>query len=431
MPDMTLPQVSVAPAPAKVAGSSARGVDAKPESASEQEFSKVLDAQTASEQDRTETEAVTEQRAQRDTGEPSETAEAVPTTAAESPAAEAPAGKPLPPGGNEATSAVAAGSVALPATPAAIETALLTESPPSATGQPPLAALAITALSTESASAKPTAAKPPASAKPQSVTTADALQLRAQGPWKSGVTADLPESAQAAVAQAVRNAVVDADGAGQPPLPVQQFGAAVRAAANAAAGVRASALEAAVERLSATGTAASTSTPSGSAQVAQNVAPTDAAAVRTALPTTAVDTPLRQPGWDQALSERVMWVANQKFQGAEIKLNPAHLGPIEVRVQLHQDQAQISFTAQHAPAREALEAALPRLREMFAANGYNQVDVNVSQHSFAEQQRQAQSFDARSSGGPRGDEDDAMGAEVPAMAGRSTHLPSGAIDLFA
>lgn len=428
MPDMTLPQVSVAPAPAKAAGSSARGVDAKPESASEQEFSKVLDAQTASEQDRTETESVTDQRAQRDTGEPSETAEAVPTTAAESQVAEAPAGKPLPPGGNEAMSAVAAGSVALPATPAAVDTVLSTEASASATGQPPAAALAITALPTEFAPAKSTT-KPPASAKPQSVTTADALQLRAQGPWKSGATADVPESAQASVAQAVRSAVVDADGAGQPQLPVQQFGAAVRAAASAA--VRSSALEAAVERLSATGAAASTSTHSGTAQIAQNVLPTDAAAMRSTLPTTAVDTPLRQPGWDQALSERVMWVANQKFQGAEIKLNPAHLGPIEVRVQLHQDQAQISFTAQHAPAREALEAALPRLREMFAANGYSQVDVNVSQHSFAEQQRQAQGFDARSSGGPRGGEDDAIVAEVPAMAGRSTPLPSGAIDLFA
>jgi len=101
-----------------------------------------------------------------------------------------------------------------------------------------------------------------------------------------------------------------------------------------------------------------------------------------------VNTPLGQAGWDQALGERIQWLASQKIQGAQVKLNPAHLGPMEVRIHVHHDQASVQFTAQHAVVREALEAALPRLREMFNASGVQLLNVNVSSgQSFAEQQQ--------------------------------------------
>jgi flagellar hook-length control protein FliK len=116
----------------------------------------------------------------------------------------------------------------------------------------------------------------------------------------------------------------------------------------------------------------------------------------------------------------------------ELKLNPAHLGPIEVRVQMQNDQAQVSFVAQHGPVRDALEAALPRLREMFTAKGFNLVDVNVSQHSFAEQQRHART--AGGSGGQSGfdaQNDVDLGDVAQADRGRPGRLPQGGVDLFA
>jgi flagellar hook-length control protein FliK len=46
------------------------------------------------------------------------------------------------------------------------------------------------------------------------------------------------------------------------------------------------------------------------------------------------------------------------------------------------DKATLAFASQHAAVRDALESALPRLREMFAQNGLDIVDVNVSdQHA--------------------------------------------------
>ena len=157
------------------------------------------------------------------------------------------------------------------------------------------------------------------------------------------------------------------------------------------------------------------------------LAPDAVATARPVLPTTTVETPFRQPGWDQALSERVLWAANQKMQSAEIKLNPPQLGPIEVRIQMHQDQAQVSFTSQHAAVREALEAALPRLREMFSASGF-ELDVNVSQHSFA-QQRQTQGFGAgQQRAGSSAEE--GMPVAVTQELGPLGALSLGGVDLF-
>ncbi|MEN8764054.1 MAG: flagellar hook-length control protein FliK [Thiogranum sp.] len=103
--------------------------------------------------------------------------------------------------------------------------------------------------------------------------------------------------------------------------------------------------------------------------------------------TLSVNTPLTQGDWDQALGERIQWMVNRKVQGAQIRLNPAQLGPMEVRLQVHNDQASIQFSSAHSMVREALEAALPRLREMFDSSGVELVDVDVSGESFAGEQR--------------------------------------------
>lgn len=97
-----------------------------------------------------------------------------------------------------------------------------------------------------------------------------------------------------------------------------------------------------------------------------------------------LDVPLHQPGWDRALGDQVRWMANQNVQMAELRLNPPNLGPLEVRLQVDGDRTHINFVAPQAAVREALDAALPRLREMFAEGGLNLGDVTVS-HQDARQ----------------------------------------------
>jgi hypothetical protein len=105
------------------------------------------------------------------------------------------------------------------------------------------------------------------------------------------------------------------------------------------------------------------------------------AVTSTTVPSMSLDMHFRQTGWDGAIGDRVMWMVNQRLQGAAIRLNPPELGPIEVRINMQGDQAQVSFSAQHASVREALEAAIPRLRDMFGNAGLDLGDVNVSRHS--------------------------------------------------
>jgi flagellar hook-length control protein FliK len=84
------------------------------------------------------------------------------------------------------------------------------------------------------------------------------------------------------------------------------------------------------------------------------------------------------PEFADQVAERVVWMAGQKLDRAQIRLNPAHLGPISVDVSVGEDGANITFTAQHAVTRDALEQALPRLREMFSGSGLALAGADVS-----------------------------------------------------
>lgn len=94
---------------------------------------------------------------------------------------------------------------------------------------------------------------------------------------------------------------------------------------------------------------------------------------------------LTHADWGQGMSKQVMLLVNQNIRSAELRLNPANLGPIEIRIDMDEEMVNVSFSSKHAVVREAVEQALPRLREMFNENGLSLGDADISQHSFAEQ----------------------------------------------
>ncbi|MDX1496054.1 MAG: flagellar hook-length control protein FliK [Salinisphaeraceae bacterium] len=98
---------------------------------------------------------------------------------------------------------------------------------------------------------------------------------------------------------------------------------------------------------------------------------------------------IHQPAWQQALAERVVMLTHQNIHQAELKLHPAELGSVSVRLESLQDgpqsQTQLQFAALNADTREALEAALPKLRELFNQQGMNLVRADI-QHSFSQDQ---------------------------------------------
>jgi flagellar hook-length control protein FliK len=145
--------------------------------------------------------------------------------------------------------------------------------------------------------------------------------------------------------------------------------------------------------------------------------PPSAAPERAASPTVAqVSTPVGAPGWTRELADRVSVLVNQNLTQAQIKLSPADLGPIEVRISLSDGQANVSFTTHSHLTSEALQAAAPRLREVLSSQGYSSVNVDVAQQHFRERTPQQARYEPQP--GPV--------ATAPQAANRSAVRPGGA-----
>ena len=131
--------------------------------------------------------------------------------------------------------------------------------------------------------------------------------------------------------------------------------------------------------------------PAGSppqAGLSSAVAPArpDAATPSTALPTTPDTVDLNQKNWGRTLGHQLNWMVNNQLQQAEIRVNPPDLGPIELRVSLQNNQTSVTFFCHESAVREALENALPRLREMLDSQGISLNQAQVSDQSLARQQ---------------------------------------------
>ncbi len=96
---------------------------------------------------------------------------------------------------------------------------------------------------------------------------------------------------------------------------------------------------------------------------------------------------VEKPNWGDAIRNRVTWMVNQGLQKAQIQLHPAELGALNVRVEVNADETHVTFTAQTAIAREALETEMGRLRELFQQQGIQLGETSV----YDQNQQQAKS----------------------------------------
>ncbi|WP_172967685.1 flagellar hook-length control protein FliK [Hydrogenovibrio sp. JE_KL2] len=98
---------------------------------------------------------------------------------------------------------------------------------------------------------------------------------------------------------------------------------------------------------------------------------------------------LRSPQWSQALGQRMVYMANNKVQEAKITLNPEKLGPVQIKLHLDKNQqVHVAMSAHHHMTKETMEAAIPKLREMFDSAGIDLGSIDVNQDSQFEAQQQ-------------------------------------------
>jgi flagellar hook-length control protein FliK len=102
------------------------------------------------------------------------------------------------------------------------------------------------------------------------------------------------------------------------------------------------------------------------------------------------------PGWDNQVAQKIVWMAAGQEQSATLTLNPPDMGPMQVVLSVSNDQAQVTFSAAQPEVRQALEQAMPKLREMMGESGITLGNATVN--DGAAQQRQAQDGEAGGNG---------------------------------
>ncbi len=88
-----------------------------------------------------------------------------------------------------------------------------------------------------------------------------------------------------------------------------------------------------------------------------------------------------------AMGERVMMMISQGKQEVQIRLDPAELGSMFVKVQVQQDQVQLNIQTQVVMSKDIIEQNMPRLREQLAQQGIQLGEANVEQQSQQPQQQ--------------------------------------------
>ncbi|MBC9250434.1 flagellar hook-length control protein FliK [Pseudomonas alcaligenes] len=146
--------------------------------------------------------------------------------------------------------------------------------------------------------------------------------------------------------------------------------------------------------------------------------------------------PMQQGGWSEAVVDRVMWLSSQNLKSAEIQLDPAELGRLEVRIEMNKDQAQVTFASPNAGVRDQLEGQMHRLRDLFAQQGMTQLDVNVSDQSLARGwQGQGSGEESRRQGGNSlagsSAADDELLTGVSEIRAATAAAPRGLVDYYA
>jgi len=83
------------------------------------------------------------------------------------------------------------------------------------------------------------------------------------------------------------------------------------------------------------------------------------------------------PGFAPALAQEMAQLVRVNAQRAELHLHPAEMGPIDVRLHMQDNQVSVTMVAADAQTRDAMQQALPQLREALAREGLALADASV------------------------------------------------------
>lgn len=133
--------------------------------------------------------------------------------------------------------------------------------------------------------------------------------------------------------------------------------------------------------------------------------------------TAALHTPVGTRAWNDELASKLTWLIDRGEQLASIRVTPDSLGPIDIRIAVREGEASIWFGASQADTRQAIEQAIPRLREMLASQGLSLADAGVFQQAPHDPQRALLRNDLRRASRESGEATPVQSSMVPRRPG--------------
>ncbi|MCK0163835.1 flagellar hook-length control protein FliK [Marinobacter sp. S6332] len=136
---------------------------------------------------------------------------------------------------------------------------------------------------------------------------------------------------------------------------------------------------------------------------------------------TSVDVPVNHAEWGDKLMGKLSWLTAKNLSVAEIHLTPPDMGPMEVRVRVQNDQANITVHSANPVVREQLELHSHRLRDMLGEQGLDLAQFDVSDNSRNQSGQQNSEEGDDSSAG--------SGSALSSVEGTSEDMQTGSLDL--
>lgn len=102
---------------------------------------------------------------------------------------------------------------------------------------------------------------------------------------------------------------------------------------------------------------------------------------------------LGTPHWQSSIGNSLIVMSGQQQDRAELVLNPPQLGRIEVSLSLRGEDASVTFVSSNPLVRDALENALPRLKEILADAGITLGQTQVGSESPGQTAKDGQNRD--------------------------------------
>ncbi len=141
--------------------------------------------------------------------------------------------------------------------------------------------------------------------------------------------------------------------------------------------------------------------------------------------------PLASPAWPGQLGQQLVMLGQRGGeQRVELHLNPAELGPLSISLKVGEQGAQAQFLSAHASVRQAVEQAIPQLREALAEQGISLSDTSVGEHPQQQGEQGQQGMAFNRSSGQAGGADEMDASDAATGLGQAS-FSDGRVDLYA